>query len=285
MIKYIHSQFIATKINGKEGKGKEYRKEYEVKGYPTVLLLNPDGTEIDRLFGWNGDKEKYFKILMDYANNKNTIGDLTNRQEQAPDDVEVNYLLAKRRADRYEMQLANPYFENILRLDPDDKFGYQMESKTNLAIFQLQSEGDDKPLQEILANSEDQDQLNRGFNDLIRYHRRNDNQEAVLKTYDKALKKLEASAGFLNGYGWYIYESRIKDRYDHAIKLTKKAIEMQSDAHSIWDTLSWLEFEAGQIDKAIEHMEKCLELDPTSDYYLKNVQKMKEAKTGGKKIS
>ena len=140
-------------------------------------------------------------------------------------------------------------------------------------------------LYEILDTATDPAVLKRGFNVLIHYHSRNNNQEAVLNAYEKAFTKLEENAGFLNGYGWYIYENRIKAKYGHAIKLTKRALELEPEAESIWDTLSWLEFEYGNIDKAIEHMERCIELDPETKYYQDNLKKMKETREKEKSIS
>jgi tetratricopeptide (TPR) repeat protein len=141
-----------------------------------------------------------------------------------------------------------------------------MESKATLALNHLFTENDDKPLNEILDVATDPVLLNRGYNVLIRYHSRNNNQEAVLNAYEKAFTKLEENAGFFNGYGWYVYENRIKDKYEHAIKLTKKALDLEPEAHSIWDTLAWLKFESGDIDKAIEYMEHCIKLDPEAKY-------------------
>jgi tetratricopeptide (TPR) repeat protein len=285
MWKYINEQYVTTKVNGRVGNGKEYRKKYKVRGYPTVLLLNPDGTEIDRLFGWSGDKEQYFQTLVNYTNNKNTVSDLTNGHQQSPDDVEINYLLAKRRADRDELQLAKPYFENILKLDPEDKFGYKMESKGYLAVNHLFTEDDDKPLYELLDTADDPAFLYRGFNILIRYHSRDNKQDAVLNAYAKAFTKLEEDAGFFNRYAWYVYENRIKAKYKHAIKLTERALELEPEAHSIWDTLAWLKFESGKLDEAIEHMEHCIKLDPETKYYQDNLKKMKEARERERIIS
>ena len=174
---------------------------------------------------------------------------------------------------------------DILKLDPENRFGYQIESKGYLAVHHLYEEGDDKPLYKILDAAADPALLNRGFNVLIRYHSRNNNQEAVLNAYEKAFTRLEEDAGFFNGYAWYVYETRIEAKYKHAIKLTKRALELEPKADSIWDTLAWLEFESGQIDKAIEHMEHCIKLDPETKYYQDSLKKMKTARVQGKTIS
>jgi len=116
MSEYINEHYISTRINGGKDPGKEYKKKFNIRGYPTVLLLNPDGTEIDRIFGWDGKKQKYFQTLVDYTNGKNTIRDILSQLEKKPDDIDLNYRMAKKRAGRDELNLAKPYFETILNL-------------------------------------------------------------------------------------------------------------------------------------------------------------------------
>lgn len=49
---YFNEHFISLKIDMENGEGPTLSKRYEVKAYPTMLILRPDGTEISRIVGY-----------------------------------------------------------------------------------------------------------------------------------------------------------------------------------------------------------------------------------------
>lgn len=48
---YFAKHFIALKINAEKGEGDKLAKKYKVKGFPTMIFFNPDGSENKRLVG------------------------------------------------------------------------------------------------------------------------------------------------------------------------------------------------------------------------------------------
>ncbi len=274
MAAFINENYISIKVNGQKGIGAEYKRKFNVVGYPTVLLLTADGEEIERLFGWRNEPEIYFQTLVDYTNDVNTIEYLLTEYKAHPDNIEHNYLVARRRLDRGERGLTRPYYEKIIALDPDDTYGYRAESVGMLAVLDLYEHGDEQPLTDLLRGNQDAEQLRRGYDTLIRYYKAKAVKEKVLAAYDSVIAKLPENSGFLNGYAWYVYEQRIAGRYEHAITCAEQALAIDPDKANIWDTLAWLEFETGEKDKAIAHMEKARALDPDRQYYSDNLEKM-----------
>lgn len=59
-------------------------KRFSISGYPTSVLLEFDGTEIDRIVGYL-QTEEYLDMLRDYKNGKGTLGDLLRRSETEQD--------------------------------------------------------------------------------------------------------------------------------------------------------------------------------------------------------
>lgn len=49
---YFNEHFISLKIDMESGEGPSLSKRYEVKAYPTMLILRPDGTEVKRIVGY-----------------------------------------------------------------------------------------------------------------------------------------------------------------------------------------------------------------------------------------
>jgi len=276
MAAFINENYISIKVNGQKGIGAEYKQKFNVVGYPTVLLLNTGGEEIERLFGWSNEPEIYFQTLVDYTNGVNTIEELLTRYKTQPDNIEHTYRVARRRLDRGERGLTRPYYEKILALDPDDTYGYRAESVGVLAILDLYEHGDEQPLINLLRGNQDAEQLRKGYDTLIRFYKNKAFKEKVLAAYDSVIAKLPEDTGFLNGYAWYVYEQKIAGRYEHAIACAEHALTIEPDKAYIWDTLAWLEYETGQTEKAIAHMEKARTLDPDRQYYSDNLEKMQK---------
>ncbi|MCG8583033.1 MAG: thioredoxin domain-containing protein [Bacteroidales bacterium] len=52
---FFNKHFISLKIDAEKGEGPELAKKYEVKGFPTMIFFNPDGSENKRLVGATPD--------------------------------------------------------------------------------------------------------------------------------------------------------------------------------------------------------------------------------------
>ncbi|MEG0518011.1 MAG: thioredoxin family protein [Bacteroidales bacterium] len=60
--KYFNAKFINIKIDMEKGEGPELVKRFKITGYPTFLILSPDGEEIGRVMGAN-DLELFVKSV------------------------------------------------------------------------------------------------------------------------------------------------------------------------------------------------------------------------------
>lgn len=71
--KFFNSNFVNIKIDMEKGEGIELAKKYNVRAYPTFLILDPDGNEINRVVG-GGDADGFIervKKAMDPQNSPN----------------------------------------------------------------------------------------------------------------------------------------------------------------------------------------------------------------------
>jgi len=66
--KYYNSTFINVSVDGEKGEGIELVKKYGVKGYPTFVFLNPDGSLAFQTSGYH-NQEKFLELGKN-ANNK-----------------------------------------------------------------------------------------------------------------------------------------------------------------------------------------------------------------------
>ena len=79
---------VAMRIDAESEAGIPLVERYHVVGYPTVLLLRGDGTEIDRIFGFLPATE-FATALTDDLSGKGTLEALREQVKTAPDDLEL----------------------------------------------------------------------------------------------------------------------------------------------------------------------------------------------------
>jgi len=273
--KYINNQFVPLKVVKEEGDSPELKKKFNIPGYPTVIVVKNTGDKIDRTIGFSGKKDEFMQIIKDYAEGKNTLAAFVRNYQSDSLNVENNYALAKKHTDRFEREQAAQFFENVLKLDPNDEYGFGEESRYELAIHEARSNKNIDPLLGFIKGTANEDYLVKGYSTLINYYRNENDTSKVVTAYEEVISKMPDNVDLLNSYAWDIYTAKKQDMYDRGIELAKRAVELEPETDAIWDTLAWLYFEKGEVENAVKAMEKAVELDPESDYYKKNLQKMK----------
>jgi len=253
---------VLVKVNGPKDEGaKAFMKEHGVPGFPTVLMLKPDGVEIDRIVGFSGDGADYVKKLEAFAAGKDTFLSLTESLANDPDNRELVAKMARKRVARYELEEAVPHFRKLLELDPSDELGAGEEARFYIALSEARG-GNPAALETVLAGTDKVNYLKMGYNQLIRIHVKNKDAGKAVAAFEALLAKFSDDTNVMNQFAWTVYENKWADHYDRAIEVAKRAVELEPEAAHIWDTLAWLYVEAGNREAAIAAMEQAVKLDP-----------------------
>ena len=169
--------------------GKNLVKHHNVNGFPTVLFLTSQGNEIDRICGFNGNKDDYLKIIQDYAAGRNTLKDLMEKYNQDTLNIMVNFRLAKKYIDRWESSKAKKYLNTVLKLDVEDNYGFREKSELQIAIYtaRYSDKKDVQPLIIFLNKSQNEEFLELGYNQLRQFYKNAKDTVQYFKTLDGAL--------------------------------------------------------------------------------------------------
>lgn len=267
------------KIDGEKGEGPELMKKFGVDGYPTVILLNKEGKEIDRIVGFGGDRDEYLQQVRNYLAGKETLADFLNRFEANPQDVKLAFEIGRKYNLRNDEPTAATYFTKAKALDPSNANGFHEEIEYRLSSYALK-EGNIEKIRSFIAGlSDDSRYLSRSYNSLLRYYRSQDQQNKVLETYEAAIQHMPESSSMMNGYAWYIFSKKLTDHYPRGIEVAQRAVEISPEADAIWDTLGQLHFANGNIPAAIEAMEKAAELNADEESYRENLKNYRDAQS------
>jgi len=127
----LSAEMVFAKINAEEDT--VTAKKYGVSGYPTIVLMKPDGEEIDRIYGYMPAPEFVNQINL-YLEGKETLGDYLGRLQENPDDIEVNFTLAEKYEARSQYQKSASFYSKVLELDPQNESGKSDKALMNLGF-------------------------------------------------------------------------------------------------------------------------------------------------------
>jgi tetratricopeptide (TPR) repeat protein len=106
-------------------------QHYRVRGYPTILVLNERGEEIDRVVGYYRAPE-YISQVEDYIAGRNTLSSMIAEEPSKKGDPEFIYKLGDRFADHGLPDESRKRFLVFVTLDPKNVSG-----KVDDALYRL----------------------------------------------------------------------------------------------------------------------------------------------------
>ncbi|MCX6831603.1 MAG: thioredoxin family protein [candidate division Zixibacteria bacterium] len=88
---------------------------FGVRSFPTVLMLKPNGMEIDRIVGYLPPVE-FVTAIVNAMSGIGTLDDLLNRLARKPKDVEITYEIGQKYRWRGDYDKAAAYFQEVMML-------------------------------------------------------------------------------------------------------------------------------------------------------------------------
>jgi TolA-binding protein len=107
------------------------RDQFGVGGFPTLLILDEAGEEIDRLQGYIPPPQ-FVSAVEDAVSSTSSLGFLRKQAAESPDDVEIQYQLAETYLQRRMYEKAESQLQRVVELDPDNESGH-----TDSSLFYL----------------------------------------------------------------------------------------------------------------------------------------------------
>jgi|GEM_PF-1087067 len=209
-----------------------------------------------------------------------SVSDMMKELEKSPDDIHLMYRIARQQQAYKDDDKAWLMYEKILKQDPEDRYGYKTEALFWKASYDGVIGKKPENLIAFIAEHKDYKDIQDAYRWLAKTYLRRNEIDKAIQVYHDALKVFVKNAEFYNHYGWWVYENKVADEYETAIKYTEEAVKLKPEAYYIWDTLAWLYFVNREQQKAVEASTKALSLAPDNEYdayekALKQIQKGK----------
>jgi len=228
---FANANQINFKIDAEKGEGIEFAKKYKVTGYPTVLFLDGNGNEIDRIYGYYPKKE-FFVMMQDYNRGMNTFQDLTQKLEKDPANVEANLKMADKYIALGETDKAKAHLNKIIETDPGNAAGKTDDAKFKLASL-AQKETVISELQTFIKDNPESDVLKDACQTLAEYYYGiNSDVANADMCYKELLAKYQDDENIRSSYGQYLNSRALNfadkgtgaQEYQEGLKLVDQAL-------------------------------------------------------------
>ena len=287
--------FVALKIDAEEGEGPKFIADYHVVGYPTVLFLDSEGREIDRIFG-STPLDDFLRTARDYRAGKGTLEESEKKfRTERGADFELAFELLFRNAVRGREERVKD-LQDLLDVAWRGFVGRtSVEQRAAFArLSSLAAQGryvTGKYL--YLRGKKDFARARDVFLALRRDFPKSEFAEAALydlawaydglkdeaktrETLDAYLAGSKDGTGAANAYGWFSFKHRFQ--LDRGIEVTRAALAKDGKDDGLWDTLAELHGAKGEKAKAIEAEGKAISLKPKDAYYAEQKKKFEALK-------
>ena len=314
VIEFAKKNLISKKIDAEKNNGPQQKKKYRVMGYPTILLLDSEGNEIDRIVGYRPSDE-FLNELNRIKNRENTLSDLITRYKKNINNSSVKIDLAEKYILMNLPDSARSLLDNIYsyqkkkhQLDFSVSFNlsqlyYKIRSldrsieildqivdsgvdSSDIAYFfrllyKSKRSSDIDALLEYAELSENIDRKQKSYWQIIRilkkYKREPDLEaELYLKVIDLYTSDYKYLPSLLNSFSWRMTE--LEKNLDIALVKINKALEYGEDI-KILDTKAEVLWKLNRSEEAVEIIEKCILSDPQNKYYKDQKKKFLSAST------
>jgi thioredoxin-related protein len=222
---------VNFKIDAEKGEGIEFAKKFKINGYPTVLFLDGNGNEIDRIYGYYPKKE-FFTMMQDYNKGINTFNDLTQKLEKDPANIDANLKMADKYIALGETDKAKANLNKIIETDPGNAAGKTDDARFKLASL-AQKETVINELQTFIKDNPESDVLKDACQTLAEYYYGiNSDVANADMCYKELLAKYPDDESLRSSYGQYLNARALNfadkgkgaEEYNEGLKLIDQAL-------------------------------------------------------------
>jgi len=265
------AHFVALKIDGEAGDGPAVMRRYHVVGFPTLLVLRPDGTELDRVFGFQAGPD-LAGTLRGYREGQGTLAERLAESRARPEDLELVTEVALRSIVRGDMKTARPLVARVTRADADNRRG--LASKVLFHVARYHHLRGDENYRAALG----------AFADLARRYPTSEEASGGAFAIDtaKALHRLRRDPEAMAALERYVGQGPDDvDRYNTVAfflyreswalprgeGFARHGLAVDPTNASLWDTLAEILAARGKLEEAVSAAERAQLLDPQAPYY------------------
>jgi thioredoxin-related protein len=244
-----NTKFICLKIDAEKGEGIDLAKQLKISGYPTIVFFTKDGSEIDRVVGYQ-DGPRFAKSLEQAAGGgtKALIEDI----EKNPNikDASKWLLASDYYAEHGDNAKSLAAFKKVIALDPANKLKMKEEAMYGVG-FLSQGEEQFKALDEAVAAYPMRDEAGQAVLFLLKHDFDDSSYQQAARRLDKWALTHPKDMNAFNYFAWTASQKNVV--LDRAEEYAKRAVALADDPTKkaiAMDTQAEVLFHQGKLAEA-----------------------------------
>jgi tetratricopeptide (TPR) repeat protein len=263
---------LSIKIDAEKGSGPEIAKHFNIRGYPTIVIANSKGYEVDRIVGYLSP-DSFLKELLRIKKGKNTISSLLTKFQSNPNNFNTIFNLAKKYEEKGDFASANRMIEAILAANIDSSGIASFFS----ILYEAREKEDPESLLRYIENNPESENIKRALTEAMFYIRKKgDNKKLESELFLKLINlDNKPSLNMINSFSWRMSELELN--LEIALEKINYAIENVEDIeqkHMFIDTKAELFYKMKRFESALKEIKKCIKYDPDNLHYNKQLKKI-----------
>ena len=274
----ITDGMIAMRIDAESEVGIPLVERYHVVGYPTVLLLRGDGTEIDRVFGFLPATE-FANALTDDLSGKGTLEALREQVKAAPDDLELLFDFGFRASVRGLANEAEVALQTVIQRAKGSATGLDRRALMVLGKYHFLrgSKQYAKAVETFIRIERDfpgSSEASEARVQTVVAYLKAGNGPAAAAAAERAFAA-EPDAGTANAIAWFYFRERRE--LETGIAIARRGLELAPKDAGLRDTLAELLAANGDLHGAATESARAQADEPTDPYYAKQANRFAAA--------
>jgi len=267
---FANANQVNYKIDAEKGEGVDFAKKYKIQGFPSILFLDGDGNEVDRIYGYVPAKD-FLEMMQDYNKGVNTFSYLKAEVEKNPSNIDATLKLADKYSMYSEGDKAKELLNKIIDMDGSNAGGKTDDAKFRLISF-TEKEEKAKQLEAFIAANPTSDQLKDAYVSLSEtYFYELSDLASSEKWFKETLSKFPGDESVNSSYGQYLNQRAIgladkgtgEDDYKKGLDLITQALTYVAGSvneASSYYIQSKLYFNLKDYAKANESIDKAIKI-------------------------
>ena len=263
----LTADLLTIQVNGDTEEGDVITERYDTTGFPTVLILTPDGEEVDRILGF-----AYLELFIDSLQellNGGGVYDLRTQLETEPDNVEVMLALGLRYAERGDIDLTKGMLLQIIEADIDNSRGFRTQAHLALGGCYLQDARErDAAIEEfniLIEQFPDAPETDGARLELFEINARGGDQQLAMELAEVIISHAPDTSAIYNQIAWALFEESLE--LERGLEIALMGVAVDDTNHYLWDTVAELQFALGDAEAATTSIQHSVELAPEDSYY------------------
>src|SRR5262249_27665626 len=113
-VKTLLRRFVTVKVDAEKDEGVDLARGYRVTSYPTIVFLDGEGEEIDRILGTLPAPD-FVRTFEGFLAVEGKLGALLAELRQRPDDLDLALAVGNRYAEHEDVESAHRYLDRVIR--------------------------------------------------------------------------------------------------------------------------------------------------------------------------